>query len=86
MSAKQNTKLVVRLIVGLGATRLTSQVINNNLAVPADVVDYTARPLALMVVGMMVAKQAGKFTDQRIDELFELFANRKTVKGLTIVV
>ena len=69
-------KAITRIVVGFGATSITSQIVKNNV-VPGSMFQKITITAAMIAAGAMFGEQLGAYTDDKIDELVEIAADAK---------
>jgi len=69
-------KNVVKLVINVGASTIVKQIIENNVE-PEKTIDKVAVPVASVAIGGAVAKIAGEYTDDVIDEIAKYWNERK---------
>lgn len=68
---KLNTvKQAVRIVVGFGATSITSQIIRNNVATGSLIQKITVTA-AMIAAGGLLGETLGTYTDDKIDEFVD---------------
>lgn len=65
------TKIIASAIVGVGTTKLVSQIINNNIDSPEKLADKVEIAVASAVVGTMAVEQTKSWTNTKIDLFFD---------------
>lgn len=65
-------KKTVKLLIGVGASTIVKQIIDNNVEAEKTI-DKMAVPVASIAIGGAVGKVAGEYTDDMIDEAVELW-------------
>lgn len=73
VEAQKIVKIAARLIVGAGTSKIIGTIIANNVE-PENVRDKVAVTAGTIAVSAMVADAAKTYTDQKIEEAFELYA------------
>lgn len=63
-------KQAVRILVGLGATSITSQIIKNNV-VPGSMFQKITITAATIALGGLLGEQLGEYSDEKIDSIVE---------------
>jgi len=63
-------KQAVRILVGLGATSITSQIIKNNV-VPGSMFQKITITAATIALGGLLGEQLGEYSDEKIDSVVE---------------
>lgn len=77
------TKAVTKLIVGLGASKITHTIIKNNVQ-PTTVIDKITVAAASVVLGSMVATRSQEHTEKKIDEFVASWNEFKETERVTI--
>lgn len=72
MNKIELTKIVVSTVVGVGATRITKQIIANNTE-QNTMTDKVTMTSGSVVAGAMAAKATGEYTDSLVDKLYEIW-------------
>lgn len=76
MNKLEIAKKAITLVIGLGASKISSSIIKNN--VPVDsVIDKITVSSATIVIGMMAGEATKKFTGDKIDELVAQVTEQK---------
>lgn len=70
MKTKKTVKQVTRIIVGFGATTITSQIVRNNV-VPGSLFQKITVTAAMIAAGALLGEKLGAYTDDKIDELVD---------------
>lgn len=65
------TKIIASAIVGVGTTKLVSQIIANNIDEPEKTTDKVQIAVASAVVGTMAVEQTKSWTNTKIDLFFD---------------
>jgi hypothetical protein len=65
------TKFVASAIVGVGTTKIVSQIIANNIDTPEKTADKVEIAVASAVVGTMAVEQTKSWTNAKIDLFFD---------------
>lgn len=73
MNALVITKSVVTLIVGAGTTKIVGAIIQNNVS-PEKVIDKVTIAAGTLALGGMAADASRKYTDSKIDEIANWYA------------
>lgn len=68
MTKLELAKNAVSIVVGAGTSKIVSSIIQNNTN-PKTLADKVSMSAGSMVIGMMVADAAKKYTDAQIDEV-----------------
>lgn len=68
MTKLELAKNAVSIVVGAGASKIVSSIIQNNTN-PKTLADKVSMSAGSVVIGMMVADAAKKYTDAQIDEI-----------------
>lgn len=77
MNKLEIAKKAVTIVIGLGASKISSSIIKNN--VPVDsVIDKITVTSATIVIGMMAGEATKKFTGDKIDEIVAQISEAKT--------
>lgn len=78
----KTVKSITRIIVGFGATSITSQIVKNNV-VPGSMFQKITITAAMIATGALLGETLGAYTEDKIDEIVELVevstANPETV-------
>lgn len=69
-------KSITRIIVGFGATSITSQIVKNNV-VPGSLFQKITITAAMIAAGGLLGETLGAYTDDKIDEVVEIVADTK---------
>lgn len=69
-------KNVVQFTIGIGASTIVKQIIENNVD-PVKTIDKIAVPVASLAIGGAVAKIAGEYTNDMIDTVVEALKKTK---------
>lgn len=75
-------KLVVNLATGVGVSKVTNDIITNNVNVDSTE-DKIKVALGSFVIGSMIAEMTSNHVNSRIDSMAKLWQNRKAVKETT---
>jgi hypothetical protein len=70
-------KKTVKLVIGVGASTIVKQIIENNVEAEKTI-DKVAVPVASAAIGGAVGKIAGEYTDDLIDEVVDAWNKFKT--------
>ena len=82
MTKTDVAKRIVTVVVGFGISKIVSGIIRNNTT-PERVSDQIAINAGSYVIGAMIADQAKKFTDAKIDEIVKHWNDMKDKKEET---
>lgn len=75
---KLNTiKQITRIVVGFGATSITSQIVKNNV-VPGSLFQRITVTTAMIAAGGLLGETLGAYTDDKIDEISNIVADAQT--------
>ena len=66
-------KQITRIVVGLGGSSITTQIIKNNVAAGSMTQKVTITA-AMIVAGALVGEKLGDYTDEKIDEVVQTIA------------
>ncbi len=72
MEPKKIVKIVARLAVGSGTNTIINAIIRNNVE-PENTRDKIAVAAGSLAVSAMVADAAKKYTDEKVEQAFELY-------------
>lgn len=75
-------KLVVNLAAGVGVSKVTHDIISNNVNVDSTE-DKIKVAVGSLVLGSMVADLASSYVNTRVDLVARVWQNRKSVKDTT---
>lgn len=85
MNKLDATKLVARLVVGIGTTTISNAIIKNNV-VPANIFQRVSVPVASFIIGSMASEATRSHTDAQIDAFAKLLADaRNTDDPITLI-
>jgi hypothetical protein len=73
MNTLSITKMVVTTVVGSGTAKIVSAIIKNNIT-PERVIDKVTVTSSAIVLGGMAADASRKYTDAKIDEIANWYA------------
>lgn len=68
------TKLAARIIVGVGTTSITKNIIQNNVQ-PSSPIESISVAVASFVIGSMASEATKSHTDAQIDSIVEAWNN-----------
>lgn len=68
---RRPTKIIASAIVGAGTTKITAQVIANNIEAPEKTRDKVQIGVASAVIGTMAVERTKSWTDAKIDLFFD---------------
>lgn len=68
---RRPTKIIALAIVGAGTTKITAQIIANNIDTPEKTRDKVQIGVASAVVGTMAVERTKSWTDTKIDLFFD---------------
>jgi hypothetical protein len=72
-------KLVINVAAGIGVSKVTNDVITNNVNVDSTG-DQIKVAIGSVVIGSMIGEMASDHVNRRIDKIASIWQNRKTVK------
>jgi hypothetical protein len=67
----KTVKTITRIVVGFGATSITSQIVRNNV-VPGSLFQKITITAAMIAAGGLLGETLGTYTDDKIDEIVEI--------------
>ncbi len=73
-------KMAVTFIVGSGTTKIVAGIIKSNVSTE-KITDQVAVTAAAWVIGSMAAQATKKFTDEKIDEIVDLWKTHVSNKS-----
>jgi hypothetical protein len=77
-------KLVINVAAGIGVSKVTNDVISNNVNVDSTG-DQIKVAIGSVVIGSMIAEAASDHVNARIDQVARIWTNRKGTKTIEIV-
>lgn len=83
-TALRLTRYAVKMVVGIGASKIAGDIIRFNTAPATGKVDFALRYVGAYAIGGATAKAAEKHVDEQIDSLINLYKNFKKSSGSTV--
>jgi hypothetical protein len=77
-------KLVINVAVGIGVSKVTNDVISNNVNVESTE-DQIKVAIGSVVIGSMIAERASDHVNAKIDTITKIWTDRKATKTIEIV-
>lgn len=77
MNARTVTKKITAVVVGLGTSKITADIITKH-AQPNNLVQGVTIVVASVFIGMMAADKTSQYTETKIDEMFDWFDQTKS--------
>lgn len=80
---RRPAKIIASAIIGAGTTKLTSQIIANNIDTPEKTIDKVQIGVASAVVGSMAVERTKSYSDAKIDLFFDRWNKAGSAAPLT---